>query len=342
MTVKKKLKYVVILYIVFTNISLLVNSPAFSQQIRTDLQPGIYIVCYPSYKIFIECYSNSAKNLNQWLNSNLQNPSESSMYQKASSFIVPLHKFKNSLYTTAFTKLFGKDALTQDGWVHTVPPRYSLNKDALNLLSIALTGTADNVGKIISHPLNKDKRLPLKENEKIIIPSQLLIQEIKSKITPSESKYHATLTPLEPNENSLTLTQTELLSPIQNSSSAPQPQQIKVNHPELKYGKDEKGEYLIYKIKRGETIHGTVIPRFTTCITKKEKLVASKEILKRSGFTSDKQVKANSTIKIPLKYIKSELVSGISSLDIKCFSRKTHEKRHSKKYRGNIRPGPRR
>lgn len=316
MTVKKKLEYVVILYIVFTYIFLLVNSPAFSQQIRAVLQPGIHIVCHPSYKIFIECYSNSAKNLNQWLNSNLQNPTETSMYQKANSFIVPLNKFKYSLYTTAFTKLFRKDALTQDGWVHTVPTRYSLNRDALNLLSIALTGTAENAEKIIFHPLNKDKTLPLKENEKIIIPSQLLIQEIKLKITLSESKNNATLTPSEPNKNSLTLTQTESFSPIQNSLSPPQPYQIKINHPELKYGKDEKGEYLIYKIKRGETIHGTVIPLFTTCKTKKEKLIVSKEILKRSGFTSDKQVKANSSIKIPLKYIKPELVNGISSLDI--------------------------
>ncbi len=326
-------KYIVILYVVVVAIFLSLNFPIFAQQIRAELEPGIYAVCYPSYKIFIECYSNSAKNLNKWLASNLQNPADAKVYQKTNSFVIPLYKFKTSLYSQVFTKLFEKDNITKEGWIHIVPRGYSLNRDGLSFISTALTGRPENADKIISCSYNKSKTLPLKENEKIIIPTQLLLKELRTKTYHAENKFPV-LVPIDPKEDCVTQVPPDNTLP--SSSSITQQKQIKVHHPELKYGKDAKGEYVTYKIKKGELIYRDVIPRFTFCKTEKEKVFVSKEIMKRSGLTSERQIKQGTIVKIPISYIKPELVSGISHPSVNKLAEESEKKSKGREELKNI------
>lgn len=300
-------KHIVVLHIVYQLVIfvLVFDLPAYSYPIRGELEQGILVVSYPSYKIFIECYTNSSKDINKWLSSYLKNPNDAKIYKKANSFVIPLNKFKESLYPTVFLKLFEKDMITQEGWVHTIPEGYKVDKEELNLISIALTGTLNNATKIILHPANRGKKLPLKEKDKIIIPLDLLLNELKNvkgKTTTSEYPLLVPITPEEDLNQSLPENTTIFLS---HSQELP-----KISHPELKYGKDKKGEYYSYKLKKGETIYRHVIPRFTLCRNEKEKVLVSREILDRSGIKSEKQVKEGTIVKIPANYIRPDLIKS--------------------------------
>ncbi|MCX8064542.1 MAG: N-acetylmuramoyl-L-alanine amidase [Candidatus Hydrogenedentes bacterium] len=298
-------KYIVILHIVYILNLFYLTPRAYSSHIRAELAPGISVVSHPSYKIFIEVNSNNAKNLNQWLSSNLKNPQDASIYKKATSFVVPLNKLKESLYPSIFSKLFMKDQITSDGWVHIVPNGYTLTQYELSLISLAFTGTTENATKIISHPLNKGIKLPLREKNKIVIPLELLLSEIK-KEKKQDSNLYPPLVAITPQEQ----------SSLQNSpSQSPQvslsnQEQLKIIHPELKYGKDSHGEFYSYKIKKGESIYKHVLPKFTNCKSEREKIAVSKNILRRSGLDSEKKLKEGTAIKIPVKYIKPEILKG--------------------------------
>jgi len=68
---------------------------------------------------------------------------------------------------------------------------------------------------------------------------------------------------------------------------------------ELVFKRDSKGEYAAYKLKKGESVHGNVVPHFTDMVDEKDVLWASRQIIKRSGIRDPEKIPAGAEVKIP-------------------------------------------
>jgi N-acetylmuramoyl-L-alanine amidase len=72
---------------------------------------------------------------------------------------------------------------------------------------------------------------------------------------------------------------------------------------ELSYGKDEKGAYAAYKLKRGEAIYTAVVVRFTDFQERQDIIDACDIVLRRSGISDPRRIDAGQSIRIPMEIL---------------------------------------
>jgi len=61
-----------------------------------------------------------------------------------------------------------------------------------------------------------------------------------------------------------------------------------------------RGDHATYKLRRGESIYGDVVPHFTDMVDSKDVVWASREIVKRSGIRDPQDIPVGTEIKIPV------------------------------------------
>jgi N-acetylmuramoyl-L-alanine amidase len=67
-----------------------------------------------------------------------------------------------------------------------------------------------------------------------------------------------------------------------------------------------KPDHAVYKLKRGESIWGNVVPRFTDSAKGKDARRATTQIVKRSGIRDPQRIKPGTEIKIPIDILSNE------------------------------------
>lgn len=282
------------LVVIFATISYILLVSFFSAHaqigiIRTELQPGITIVCRPSYQIFLECSALSGKSLSQNLSSVLSDPIEAQKYTNLRAVAIPLNRVRISLYSQIFELLFNHDNITTEGWWHTIPQGYQLDDNAINLWVIALSGDITKRIDIMKHPKNTGKKLPLSGGSRIFFPSSIFSPELKEQLSKKTRPVEKT------GQN--------LLEPMDAFDENFEDLKISVNgttlSKELQYGKDSLGEYATYKLRAGETIY-SVIVRFTDYTEHADILKACEVVKKRNKIGNERTVKPGTSIKIPL------------------------------------------
>ena len=288
----KRCNHVIVLVCLFIFSSFLLH--AQTGVIRAGLQTGVSIVCRPSYQIFLECSAVPGKPLPQILYSVLLEPAEAQKYTNLRAVAIPLNRVRTSLYPQIFMALFEQDRKDNEGWWHTVPQGHQLDDKALDLWTIALSGTIIRRGDILRHPKNAKKRLPLSTGDQIFIPSQIFTAELKEilprAIVHTDNK--STQIVLEP----IDVFDEEFAgTPVVDVNG-------RVATKDLRYGRDEQGEYAGYKLKTGETIYSTII-RFTDYTEHKHVLEASTTIKKRNKIANERTIKPGTEIKIPLEML---------------------------------------
>jgi N-acetylmuramoyl-L-alanine amidase len=87
------------------------------------------------------------------------------------------------------------------------------------------------------------------------------------------------------------------------------PKEIPVISGDLTFGKDAKGQYAEYVLRKGQAMYSDVVIRFTPRVTAKEVLEAADLILNRSGLKSFKDIPANTPLKIPLDLLSPEFLA---------------------------------
>ena len=280
--------------VIFTTISCILLVLSFSTYaqtgiIRTELQPGITIVCRPSYQIFLECSISHGKSINQTLSSVLSDPTEVQKYKNLRAVAIPLNRVRTSLYLQIFMLIFNQDNITPEGWKHTVPQGYRLDDNAINLWIIALSGDTTKKVDIMKHPKNSGKKLPLSGGNQIFFPSSIFSPELKEQLTKkartAEETEQNLLEPMDAID--------EDWGDIKTSTNGT------VLSKELQYGKDTLGEYATYKLKAGETIY-SVIVRFTDYTDHADILKVCEVVKKRNKISNERTVKPGTMIKIPL------------------------------------------
>jgi N-acetylmuramoyl-L-alanine amidase len=74
----------------------------------------------------------------------------------------------------------------------------------------------------------------------------------------------------------------------------------------LSYGKDEKGQFAIYKLKKGEALYSSVVVRFTGRLRAEDVMELAKVIAKRSNIKDVTDIKIGYPVKIPFDYLLPE------------------------------------
>jgi N-acetylmuramoyl-L-alanine amidase len=76
--------------------------------------------------------------------------------------------------------------------------------------------------------------------------------------------------------------------------------------PPLEYGRDEKGRYAIYRLKRGEALYSSVVVRFTGRVHAEDVNAKATEIAARNGIGDVRQIPAGFAVRIPVDDLSPE------------------------------------
>jgi N-acetylmuramoyl-L-alanine amidase len=83
--------------------------------------------------------------------------------------------------------------------------------------------------------------------------------------------------------------------PVEEASSAP-----------LTYRRDEKGDYAVYRLERGEALYSSVVVRFTGRIFAEDVNAVAEEIAQRSGIADVTDIPIGYPVRIPLEHLSPE------------------------------------
>jgi N-acetylmuramoyl-L-alanine amidase len=74
----------------------------------------------------------------------------------------------------------------------------------------------------------------------------------------------------------------------------------------LEFGRDEKGRYAVYRLKKGEALYTSVVIRFTGRLHAEDVAAKAAEIAARSGIENVRAIPADFAVKIPLEDLAAE------------------------------------
>lgn len=74
----------------------------------------------------------------------------------------------------------------------------------------------------------------------------------------------------------------------------------------LEFGRDEKGQYAVYRLKKGEALYTSVVIRFTGRLHAEDVAAKAAEIAARNGIENVRAIPADFAVKIPLEDLAAE------------------------------------
>lgn len=196
---------------------------------------------------------------------------------------IPLTLLLPEFAIETISALFPNDFRTEKGWMH----KYS--NESFETLARMFCGSSKK-----ANLLKKELTLP-KKGEFILIPNNFLSKPFK---------YIPIKKDAVSNSNVVTSKDSTFPTPKEEKSS-PQIKELSVEEARklLSYGKDDKGEYAIYKLAQGEALYSAVVVRFTGRIFANEVNSLALEIAKRSKIEDVTSIPIGYEIKIPLEML---------------------------------------
>jgi len=189
----------------------------------------------------------------------------------------------NETYKTKILKrCFTKDYFKNGHYYHKV--KYN-GIESLWRISLWFTGEGANYKKIKA--INKLKSNTLYKKAVIKIPESLLLKTLRPKKVIKQAK------PEDEKKDVLQkIEKTKLTTILANSI--------------LSYGKDAKGEFAVYKLKKGEALYSAVVVRFTGRLRAEVVMDLAKTIAIRSNIKDVTDIKIGYPVKIPFEYLLPE------------------------------------
>ncbi|BBB32210.1 hypothetical protein TTHT_0632 [Thermotomaculum hydrothermale] len=185
-------------------------------------------------------------------------------------FYIKYQDLKDIYKEIVIKKLFPYDYFKNGYYYHKV--RY---KGAESLWRVAVWFTGDGMNYKKIKKINKLRKNSLYYKTTVKIPENLLLSFLK----PEKKKKSG--------KNNL------------NSGK-------KEAKPLLEYRKDKKGEYAIYRLKKGEALYSAVVVRFTGRLDADSVMELAYKIAERSGIKDVTDIPVGYPIKIPVEYLLPE------------------------------------
>lgn len=193
-------------------------------------------------------------------------------YRNRLNSFVPLLRLKSNYQRSVLLAVFEHDYVDKRGWVHEAV----FDEETLWSICTLITGNGNNYKRVLAEPVNKGTPTTLKAGDRVLIPVALLDAVMRQ---PTPERTPRIELPQEP--------KAELASLVDG----------------LEYGQDAQGRYAAYTLKRGETIYGGVVARFTDITDNTDILAACELIASRSQISDMRDIDAGRKIYIPIELL---------------------------------------
>jgi len=202
---------------------------------------------------------------------------------------VPLVVLHADLRLEAVRTLFPADRRIPSGWEHWVVDPFGGGEESWEWLAELFTGRADRVGDLkAANP--KRAANGLDRGETLVVPAARLLAvfaEVPPVAVPEPAERPVPTVP-ETGERSADGL--------------------------LGFGRDERGEFAVYKLRRGEALYSAVVVRFTGQMYAKQVNATAAEIAARSGIDDVTDIPVGYPIKIPLELLLPRYLPGDNPL----------------------------
>jgi N-acetylmuramoyl-L-alanine amidase len=201
---------------------------------------------------------------------------------------VPVEALRDDLRLEAVRRLFPVDQRVVGGWQHVVLDPFGGGEESWDWLSALFTGRADRGGDL--KKLNPDRVADsLRRGRPVVVPESALLPVFRS-LSP-------VATPTAVPTATRDVGPTPVPSRSVRAAAAASP---------LDYGRDELGDYAVYRLRRGEALYSAVVVRFTGQLLAKQVNETAMTIADRSGIDDVTDIPVGYPVKIPLDLLLPE------------------------------------
>jgi N-acetylmuramoyl-L-alanine amidase len=209
---------------------------------------------------------------------------------------IPLTLLRSDLRLAAVQRLFPVDRRVPEGWQHWVLDPFDNDGESWPWLAHLFSGRVATADAIRRANPELAAGQPLR-GRVVLIPERLLLQVFRD------------ITPVVPTA-----------TPVPTSTPAPPPIPTRVAgtpvqtpvtaaaNGVLSYGRDEQGEYALYRLREGEALYSAVVVRFTGQLIAVEVNQTAADIARRSGISDVTSIPIGYPIKIPLDELLPEFL----------------------------------
>ena len=248
---------------ILITITLASPAPAEIDVIRRDIEPRVKARVKHGRNVGIEVRPPAGQAAQAFLRKYLALPGEWTAYKNRLSVFIPLDRLKPNVRRDVLLLVYGDDTVDGRGWHHTVVD----DRETLWSLCEWLTGRGTNYRKVMAAAPNDLTSAALGKGQQILIPASLLSDEMKRFTVPRIFEPGAKLASLGTG---------------------------------LQYAADSKGQYAIYRLRKGEALFTSVVVRFTDFSDNRDILSAANAIAARSGIRDVRDIDAGQKVYIPL------------------------------------------
>ncbi|MCP4898939.1 MAG: hypothetical protein GY906_18365 [bacterium] len=204
---------------------------------------------------------------------------------------VPLTALRADLRIESVRKLFPVDRRTVAGWDHLVMDPFGEGGESWEWIAFVFTGQSSSAGALsLANPdLGEDAP---RRAAMVLIPESRLLPVFRS-VPPVPTP---TPTPV-------------VVHPSRQPTPSPTPGRA---HPAgvesgvLSFGRDQKGEFAQYRLRKGEALYSAVVVRFTGELHGEQVNTLALDIAARSGIQDVTSIPVGYRIKIPLELVLPE------------------------------------
>ena len=196
---------------------------------------------------------------------------------------VPVEVLRGDLRLSVVRRIFPLDVRTVEGWEHEILDPFSDGEEETwEWLAVLFTGRASAVDSLKrANPAMAETGLV--RGLSVVIPESRLLRVFREVAPAPTPTPRPTRTP---RPMPATPTPTAFSSDV-----GPGP---------LAFGKDDQGEFALYRLRHGEALYSSVVVRFTGQLLAKQVNETAAEIAKRSGIRDVTSIPIGYPIKIPV------------------------------------------
>jgi len=257
-----------------------------AEAVRKPLEAGATIGIKGGRTLYLECQLPRGNAKAEVLKRYLADENTWVQYDKLRTAYLHFRDLKPAVQRRVIETIFPDDYSDKSGWWHKVTFEGAAGVESWWNLAEWLTGRGTNYKTLEAMPENQGYKGTPRKGQVLLIPRDLLKEAFKTPTAGLPGRTGVLLEPMDVDEN------LEPYRPLQPG--------------ELTYGKDGKGEYAAYAMKKGEAIYTSVVIRFTDYREVVAVQEAAAEVLKRNGIEDPTRIHVDQEIRIPRDMLADE------------------------------------
>ncbi len=220
--------------------------------------------------------------------------------QRGRPVLVPVTTLRADIRLAAVRALFPADGRVRLGWRHWVLAPFGDRSESWELLAGIFTAGSNRADRLRRANVELSASAPPR-GRPLLIPEAELLSAFRNVAVPTPTP---TPTRLPTRRPTASPRPTVTVPPTRTVSSKPERGGSSTD--ELTYGRDGRGEYAVYRLRKGEALYSAVVVRFTGQLHAADVNSTAREIAQRSGIRDVASIPIGYPVKIPLDLVLPE------------------------------------